>query len=195
MTPGFLGGTFDPPHLGHLVLAQEAMERFRLDRVHFIPARHPPHKRLPRVTPFAHRLRMLEMSISGDDRFSVLDMEPVTGPSYTVNLIERLSAHSRGRPCLILGMDSLAEMHLWREPDRILREADVVVGTRPGFSTEGVSGDWLSGVRLFEFPGVCLSSTQIRERVSRGSSIRYLVTDEVRAYIREKGLYGSGQGY
>jgi nicotinate-nucleotide adenylyltransferase len=170
------------------------MERFSLDRIHFIPSRHPPHKNLPRVTPFVHRLRMLEMSISGDDRFSVLDVEPATGPSYTVNLVERLSVHAQGRPCLILGMDSLAEMRLWREPGRILREADVVVGTRPGFSAAGVPGEWLSGVRLFEFPGVCLSSSEIRERVSGGRSIRYLVTEEVRSYIREKGLYGSGQG-
>ncbi len=193
MTPGFLGGSFDPPHLGHLVLAQEAMEAFRLDRVYFIPARHPPHKDISRVTPFACRLRMLEASIEGDDRFSVLDIEPPEGPSYTVEMIERLSRRfPGGRPCLILGMDSLAELHLWREPDRILREADVVVGTRRGFSPEGVSVERLAKVRLFGFPGVCISSTQIREKVSRGRSVKYLVTEEVRSYIRGKGLYGSG---
>lgn len=194
MNEGFLGGTFDPPHLGHLVLAQEALELFKLERVHFIPSRNPPHKGGRSVSPFSVRMEMLHLALSGNDRFSVLDVEPADGPSFTVNLVETLVGMFEGKPWLILGLDSLVEMPLWREPLSILRRARVVVGTRPGFAPSEVDPAYLSEVRLFQFPGVYVSSSAIRRRVQEGRSIRYLVTDGVSAYIREKGLYGPGKG-
>ncbi len=194
MKDGFLGGTFDPPHFGHLVLAQEALERFGLGHVHFIPSRNPPHKGGSAVSDVHHRLEMLRLSLSGDRRFSILDVEPAEGPSYTVNLVDRLSGMFGGKPCLILGLDSLLEMPFWREPLSILDRASVVVGTRPGFSTLEVDPALLASVHLFDFPGVCLSSSAIRRKVSEGMSLRYLVREGVRSYIREKGLYGPRKG-
>lgn len=194
MNEGFLGGTFDPPHLGHLVLAQEALELFRLDHVHFVPSRNPPHKGGGSVSPFHVRKEMLALALSGNNRFSVLDVEPADGPSFTVNLVDRLAELFGGRPWLILGLDSLVEMPLWREPLSILGRARVVVGTRPGFSSSEVDPVYLSEVQFFGFPGVYISSSMIRHRVLEERSIRYLVTGEVSAYIREKGLYGPGKG-
>ncbi len=194
MTRGFLGGTFDPPHMGHLVLAQEALGFMNLDHVCFVPARNPPHKAEGAVSSFAIRCEMLSLSISGDPRFSILDAEPQDEPSYTVNLVRRLRGLFGAKPCLVMGLDSLLEMASWRDPLTILEEACVVVGTRPGFSTAGIAPVYLDSVRLFSFPGVWLSSSIIRSRVSEGKSIRYLVSDGVRSYIREKGLYGSGKG-
>lgn len=194
MTRGFLGGTFDPPHVGHLVLAQEALEFMNLDHICFVPARKPPHKGEEALSAFSHRKEMLSLSISDDHRFSILDVEPLDEPSYTVNLVRRLSGLYGGKPCLVMGVDSLLEMGSWKEPWTILEEACVVAGTRPGFATEGIDPLYLESVRLFSFPGVWLSSSMIRARVSGGRSIRYLVGDGVRSYIREKGLYGSGKG-
>lgn len=194
MTRGFLGGTFDPPHVGHLVLAQEALEFMKLDHVCFVPVRNPPHKGEGTVSAFSHRMEMLSLSISDDPRFSVLDVEPLHGPSYTVNLIRRLSGLFGGKPCIVMGLDSLVEMKAWKDPRIILEEASVVVGTRPDFSTAGIETVYLESVRLFDFPGVWLSSSMIRDRVAGGRSIRYLVSDGVWSYIREKGLYGSGKG-
>ena len=194
MTRGFLGGTFDPPHVGHMVLAQEALEFMRLDQVCFVPVRNPPHKDDGVISSFSHRIEMLSLSITGDPRFSILDAEPEQGPSYTVNLVRRLSGLFGAQPCLVMGLDSLLEMETWKDPLAILEEACVVVGTRPQFSTERIDPAYLGSVRMFNFPGVWLSSSMIRERVSGGRSIRYLVSDGVRTYIREKGLYGSGKG-
>ncbi len=194
MTRGFLGGTFDPPHVGHLVLAQEALEFLKLDHVSFVPARNPPHKGDGEISDFSHRMEMLSLSISDDPRYSILDVEPHQGPSYTVNLVRRLSVLFGGKPCIVMGLDSLLEMKAWKDPLTILEDARVVVGTRPGFSIAGVDPVYLESVRLFDFPGVWISSSMIRARVAGGRSIRYLVSDGVRSYIREKGLYGSGQG-
>ncbi|MFO7625893.1 MAG: nicotinate (nicotinamide) nucleotide adenylyltransferase [Candidatus Fermentibacteraceae bacterium] len=194
MTRGFLGGTFDPPHFGHLVLAQEALEFMKLDHMCFVPARNPPHKGEGAISDFSHRKKMLSLSISGDPRFSILDVEPVNGPSYTVNLVRRLNGLFGAKPCLVMGLDSLLEMESWKDPLTILEEACVIVGTRPGFSTAGIVPVYLESVRMFSFPGIWLSSSMIRARVSEGKSIRYLVSDGVRSYIREKGFYGSGKG-
>jgi nicotinate-nucleotide adenylyltransferase len=194
MTRGFLGGTFDPPHVGHLVLAQEALEFMKLDHICFVPSRKPPHKGEEAVSAFFHRREMLSLSISDDPRFSILDVEPLEGPSYTVNLVRRLSGLYGGKPCLVMGVDSLLEMKLWKDPRTILEEACVVAGTRPGFTIDGIDPVYLDSARLFSFPGVWLSSSMIRARVSEGRSVRYLVSDGVRSYIREKGMYGSGKG-
>lgn len=194
MTRGFLGGTFDPPHLGHLVLAQEALETLNLDHVCFVPARNPPHKGGRAVSGFQHRMEMLSISLSDAPRFSILDAEPEHGPSYTVNLVRTLTGLFGCRPCLLMGLDSLNEMGAWKDPMTILAEACVAVGTRPGFSTDGIPPLYMGSVRLFDFPGVWVSSSMIRERVSQGRSARYLVSDGVWSYIREKGLYGSRKG-
>lgn len=194
MKQGFLGGTFDPPHLGHLILAQEALERYSLEKVTFVPSRNPPHKKPAEISDFSHRLRMLELAVQDNDSFQVADLESRELLSYTVDLLERIS--SKGiRPCFIIGMDSLQEIHTWREPLRILELADVVVGTRPDADAFSVSSDYLKRVSFFQFPGVWISSSDLRKRVSKGRSIKYLVHESVESYIRSGGLYGAEKGH
>jgi len=191
---GFFGGTFDPPHLGHLALAQEALEKYSLDRVYFVPSRNPPHKITGTVTEFKYRMQMLELAIEGNSSFSVADLETRDFPSYTVDMLQRLST-SEFVPWFIIGMDSLHELHTWKQPHRILELARVVVGTRPGFDTGSVAPEILGKVSLFEFPGVWISSSELRRRVKDGRSISYLVPDRVESYIRSRGLYGAEEGY
>lgn len=194
MKQGFLGGTFDPPHLGHLILAQEALERFSLEKVNFVPSRNPPHKKTAEVSDFSHRRRMLELAVRDNDSFQVADLESREFPSYTVDLLEGIS--SKGiRPYFIIGMDSLREIHTWRKPLRILELADVVVGTRPDADPSSVNSDFLRRVSLFQFPGVWISSSDLRKRVLEGRSIKYLVHESVESYIRSGGLYGAEKGH
>jgi nicotinate-nucleotide adenylyltransferase len=191
---GFLGGTFDPPHLGHLLLAQEAMERYSLKRVFFIPSRLPPHKDAAEVTDFTHRLRMLELALQSNSFFKVADLEPEGCLSYTVDMLERVSK-AGSKPCFIIGMDSLLEMHTWKQPERILELADVVAGTRPGSRLASVKQELLNKVSVFSFPGVWISSSDIRNRVLEGRSISYLVPEGVESYIISGGLYGSEKSH
>lgn len=194
MKQGFLGGTFDPPHLGHLMLAQEALEQYSLEKVYFVPSRNPPHKNNTKISDFCHRLRMLELAIQGNRSFQVADLESRDFPSYTVDMLERISSINF-KPCFIIGMDSLREMHTWREPLRILELADVVVGTRPDSDSSLVDQEFLKKVSLFSFPGVWISSSDLRKRVQEGRNISYLVPESVESYIRSGGLYGTEKGY
>ncbi len=194
MKHGYLGGTFDPPHLGHLCLAQEALEKFSLERIFFIPSRVPPHKTMAGISSWKDRLEMLQLACETSPVFEVADIELPGKISYTVNLLSRIS-EKEGRPWFIMGMDSLIDFKNWREPERILEIAEVLVGTRPGFDTSPVPDNILSAVNLFEFPGVLVSSSDLRRRIRSGRSISYLVTGSVEAYIRDRGLYGSEKGY
>jgi nicotinate-nucleotide adenylyltransferase len=191
---GILGGTFDPPHYGHLVLAEEARLRFGLQDVLFVPTRMPPHKGRQDLTEYSHRRRMTELAISGNPSFSVADLEPEDRLSYTVDLVKRLSAAGE-LPCFIAGMDSLVDMHTWKEPERLLSIARVVVGTRPGFSRDMVDERFREGVEIFDIPGLLVSSSDLRKRFARGENTRYLTSDDVRSYVIREGLYGAGKGY
>jgi nicotinate-nucleotide adenylyltransferase len=193
MTRGLLGGTFDPPHYGHLVLAEEARVRFSLDEVLFVPARIPPHKRTSDLTGYAHRRRMAELAVAGNGFFRVADLEPEDRISFTVDLIERFSAPAE-RPVFIMGMDSLVEMRAWKDPERLLGMARVVVGTRPGFDCDDVEERLLKGVEVFPIPGLWISSTDLRDRFANGRNTRYLTSDDVRTYVIREGLYGAGKG-
>lgn len=137
---------------------------------------------------------MLSLALASNPSFHIADIEGSTSPSYTVKLLESLAA-SGCRPIFIMGMDSLCEMHTWREPFRITQLARVLVGARPGFDPSAVSSELISEVEIFEFPGVWISSSDIRLRVSQGRSISYLVPDCVESYIRNRGLYGTEKGH
>lgn len=194
MKQGFLGGTFDPPHLGHLMLAQEALERYSLEQVYFVPSRNPPHKNNSGITDFNHRLRMLELAIQDNPSFKVADLESRGFPSYTVDMLERISTGDF-KPYFIIGMDSLQDIHMWKEPARILELAEVVVGTRPDSESSSVNPDFLKKVSLFSYPGVWISSSDLRNRVREHRSIAYLVPEAVESYIRSGGLYGAEKGH
>ena len=192
MRDGFLGGTFNPPHFGHLNLAQEALEKFNLDNVYFIPSRIPPHKNNSSLTPYKFRYEMLQLAIKGNPSFHIADLEAIDFPSYTVDLLSRIVSETY-KPYFIMGADSLKDIHTWREPDKILQLADVLVGTRPGFDLSSVQNQYLDKVSLFEFPGVLVSSSDLRDRVRLKKSISYLVPEAVKLYILQRGLYGAAK--
>lgn len=190
MSSGYLGGTFDPPHLGHLNLAQEALEKFSLSKVVFVPSRIPPHKSTGQLSSWEDRLEMIRLATADNPLFQVADLEPAESTSYTVDLLTRLAEEGE-IPSFIMGMDSLTELHGWKDPGKIVEIARILVGIRPGYQPDSVSPDLLRRVHLFQFPGVLVSSSEIRRRTMAGRSISYLVPDCVESYIRSRGLYGA----
>jgi len=190
---GLLGGTFDPPHIGHLILALEAAARFSLAEVLLVPSRLPPHKPAGSLSSFVHRLRMTELAASTSPVLRAADLEPAGAPSWTADLLARLKASGED-VCFIMGMDSLLELPAWKDPRRILGSATVVAGTRPGFDPSAVPADLLDRVRIFAIPDVRISSTELRRRFALGLPTRYLVTEAVRDYVEGNGLYAGTEG-
>jgi nicotinate-nucleotide adenylyltransferase len=194
---GILGGTFNPPHLGHLVCAQEAYRELQLDGVILIPARIPPHKSVEHEPGPKHRLRLCQLATQDDDRFSVSQLElERDGPSYTVDTLEALSSQTPNNQLfLVLGGDIAAGLPKWHQPERVLELATVAIAKRRGTSTRSVAAALASlrgGDRagFFEMPRIGVSSTMIRRRVAAGQPIRYLVPDRVADYISRHELYG-----
>lgn len=186
MRIGVFGGTFDPPHIGHLVVAQEVHFRLRLDRVLWVPAAVPPHKRDLDITPGALRLAMVRAAVGDDERFEASDIElRRDGPSYTVDTLRELrEGHPDDELFLIVGADQLAELGTWKEPEEIRRLATVVGLARAGEVATGVDG-----ARLVEVPRVDVSSTGIRRRVGAGEPVSYLIITGVEDIIRRQALY------
>ncbi len=201
---GILGGTFDPIHYGHLVIAQEAAARLRLDRVLFIPSGHPPHKLGETVTPGAVRARMVELAIQDNARFALAELELTRpGPSYTVDTLHtlRTSQYMNSAWFMIIGGDMLADLPQWRDPQGIIRQLDGIAAMyRPGYaiSPEQIAklDQQLPGLGeiLFpiESPQLAVSATLLRERAACGLPLRYLTPDPVVEYILAQGLYQSG---
>lgn len=196
MRVGVLGGAFNPPHVGHLVCAQEAHEQLGLDRVAWVPVGAAPHRAVEDDPGGAVRALMCERAIAGDERFEVArdELERV-GPSYTVDTLRAMRERAPGDGLvLILGADQAAALPQWHDPDGVLALAVVAVAEREGASRERVR-DALAGLRgadrvgFFSMPRIDVSSTMIRERVRVGRSVRYLVPDGVAELIAERGLY------
>jgi nicotinate-nucleotide adenylyltransferase len=194
---GILGGTFNPPHLGHLVCAQEAYVALDLHRVLLIPAGIPPHKANEEEPGVEHRLTMCRLATRGDEhRLAVSDMEVRrAGPSYTVDTLEELSATTPDIELfLILGGDIAAGLPQWHRVERVLELATAVVAERRGTARSAIE-DALENVRagerarFFPMPPIGLSSTMIRERARAGQPIKYLVPDAVDTYIQQHTLY------
>ncbi len=199
---GVFGGTFDPPHLGHLAAAEWARDQLELDRVVFVPAGTPPHKRGQSRSDAAARLAMTRLAVRAQAGFTVSDLEiRRRGPSFTIDTLRAFAARdARARWFLILGEDNLVEFDSWREPEAILERATVVVALRPRPVSNGrpehhrvhgmVRGMSRKGaVVTLDNPGIDLSSSAIRERVRGGRSIRYLVPAAVERYIARTRLY------
>ena len=187
---GLFGGTFDPPHLGHLALAEVARDRLRLDEVRFVPSGRPPHKRGARVSPARHRLAMTRLAVRGNPIFTVSTIETRRGgPSFTVETLRHVANEKPpARLFLLMGADSLEEFATWRDPDAIRRLATLVVAVRPGGGRKPGRGRDRRVVHL-ENPGLAISSSLVRTRVRAGRSVRYLVPESVRAYVVRHGLY------
>lgn len=201
MKLGILGGTFDPPHLGHLVVAQEAIHRLGLDRLLVIPAALPPHKRHREITDGALRLEMARAAFADVTGVEVSDLElRRDGPSYTVDTLRALKAQHPGAALLLfLGADQARELDTWREPAAIRELATVVgfhragqepvlAGTADASDGRG-SGAAPGGVLEIEVPRLDISSTEVRRRVAAGEPVRFLVPDTVLAVVRREGLY------
>ena len=192
MKLGLFGGTFDPPHSGHLIVAQDALSALGLDRIIFIPAGAPPHKRERRVSPAASRLAMLEAAIAQDDRFEVDPLElNRSGPSYTVDTVAALKAsHPGDELFLLIGADQFEEFETWREPARIAGLVQLVVMSRQGATGEERGGGSY-GVRSIRVTRIDISSTEIRRRCRAGEPIRYHVPPAVEAYLAANPIYQS----
>lgn len=195
---GVLGGSFDPVHLAHLIIAEEARTQLRLEKVLFVPAGQPYMKSARGITPAGQRLEMVRLATASNPFFEVspVDVER-PGPSYTVDTLDVLrSTLPQGQEIyFIIGWDSLASLPQWREPQRILQMCWLVGVPRPGVarpdikdlerSIPGVS----SRVIMLENPVLSISSTELRDKVGRGISVRYLTPEAVERYIAENGLY------
>lgn len=188
MRLGVFGGTFDPPHLGHLVAASDAAQALGLDRVLWVPSAQHPLKGDRVRTPAEVRLEMVRAAVAGDPRFAAEDLElRREGPSYTVDTLRELrKRHPGAELCFLTGADNLRELPLWREPDEIARLARLIVVSRAG---EGVPAGVEYPVELVRVTRVDVSATEVRRRVAAGESIRYLVPGAVREVIERERLY------
>ncbi|MCS6771119.1 MAG: nicotinate-nucleotide adenylyltransferase [Kiritimatiellae bacterium] len=197
---GLFGGSFNPVHLGHLIAAQDAMDQMGLDRVIFLPAAHPPHKHAEILAPAADRLAMLRLAIGSDERFEVSSEEiDRGGVSFTVETLRRFRERLPDTDLyFIIGADTLFELHTWREIGAVLQLAEIVTVGRPGLTVGELNSQslrlpepWPARLAANIVAGhhIEISSTDIRNRVSRRRSIRFLVPDAVERYIREHGLY------
>ncbi len=198
---GVLGGTFDPPHIGHLWLATLAAEAMRLDRVLFMPAAQPPHKLDVAVTDAGDRLEMTRLAIADDPSFELCELEMRrTGPSFTVDsMVELIQAGGEDEELfLVMAADSLDQVGSWRQPDRLLSLVEWVVGPRPGTALLEAAalrerfGPAASRIHVIDGPSLDVSSSEIRRRVANGHAIRYLVPRAVEELIRDRGLYRTG---
>lgn len=193
---GLLGGTFDPPHRGHLWLAEAARDQLLLDSVLFLPVGQPPHKQDRLITAVSHRLTMLQKSIEGNDAF-VLNTTDIdrTPPHTTCSLLPLIQqTDPQAKLWLLIGSDSLVDLPNWVEPTRIIQQCRLAVLPRPGIEI-----DWLAletavpgvaqVVDMLDGPTLNISSTELRDWASRGRSLRYLVETAVLDYIHEAALY------
>ncbi|HEX7079145.1 MAG TPA: nicotinate-nucleotide adenylyltransferase [Candidatus Eisenbacteria bacterium] len=183
------GGSFDPVHVGHLILAEEAVARLSLDRLLFVPAARPAHKRTRALAPVAHRLAMLRLATRGNPRFRVSRLEADGGVAYTVRTLERLARREDASWTFLMGQDSLEEFATWREPGRILELARLAVVPRGGGPRPRLGAALRRRVVFLDVPTIGISSTEIRKRIRAGRSVRYWVPDRVLSYVERHGLY------
>ncbi len=198
MRLGVLGGTFDPPHLGHLILAQCAFAQLKLDAVKFIPAGDPWRKVSYEVTPAQHRLEMARLAVAGDARFGVDDCEVRRqGPTYTSETLTELRSAlgASAQLYFLVGEDAVEDMRYWRDPQAIFAAARLAVAPRLDAPVPvPPTGGGLEPLVLpdhdrLDMPYIGINATDLRARIRRGESVKYLVPETVDAYIREHGLY------
>jgi nicotinate-nucleotide adenylyltransferase len=200
MRIGVFGGTFDPVHLGHLILAEQCREQGRLDQVWFIPAASPPHKQGQTLTPFAQRVEMLALAIAGQPAFRIDELEKDRpGPSYTIHTLEEIQRRQPAAELFLpVGSDTLLDLPHWYQPARILELAGLLVTPRPGWPLPSL-GEIRAALHLppgadlrleiVEAPLIDIASRDLRRRAAEGRSLRYLVPRAVEAYLHDKRLY------
>lgn len=200
MRIGVFGGTFDPVHLGHLIMAEQCREQAQLDQVWFVPAARPPHKSEADITPFERRAEMLALAIAGHAAFHLNELEKNRpGPSFTVETLAELTRDHPGNEYLwILGSDSLNDLPLWREPRRILELAGLLIVGRPGHPVwneeqlrAALQFEPAAPLRVMviESPLIDIASRDLRRRAAAGRSLRYLVPRAVECYLEQHKVY------
>jgi nicotinate-nucleotide adenylyltransferase len=227
MRIGIMGGTFDPIHYGHLNSAEEIAEIFKLDRVIFIPTFIPPHKKKEKITGVYHRLMMTMLATLGNPRFTVSTIEiERDGYSYTIDTINELRNRFRKGTAkdnfyFITGIDAFKDIFTWKDADRLLKNCDFIVSTRPGYRTDDLFNMlndtaakkyknikfrmdrknpfvksprlYIIGSKHFIYPvettALDISSTDIRSRIKKGMTVKYLLSESVEEYINKNGLY------
>jgi nicotinate-nucleotide adenylyltransferase len=189
MKIGILGGTFNPVHMGHLILAQECWSQLTLDKVLFIPAYIPPHKEVESDVSASDRLNMLRLALEGDDRFEISTYEiDKEGTSYSIDTIKYLKTNCDGDCELffLTGADSAESLSMWKDVADILEETTFVIASRPGWEE---NSSYEKKVKRIIIPSIEVSSSGIRQRIKSREPIDYLVPSSVVKYIRNKGLY------
>lgn len=193
---GLLGGTFDPPHLGHLWLAEAARQTLELDKVLFLPAGQPPHKSADPISAVDHRLAMTALAVNGSSHF-LLDVTDIERPSphYTSTLLPLIQqAYPKSQLWLLIGSDSLRDLPFWHEPQKVITQCRLAVLPRPGVAVDWV---WLSlyvpgvdrVVDMLNGPVIDISSTAIRDWLAAGHQPHYLISSLVLNYIQAQSLY------
>lgn len=191
-----MGGTFDPIHYGHLIIAEESRREFCLDKVIFVPAGEPPHKKDYQVSSVEHRYALTVLATASHPDFvcSRTEIER-PGPSYSIDTIRQIKeSHPSGTKIyFITGADAMAEILTWHEHDKLKSICKFIAATRPGYNLaelkDRLPPDYLDQVIFLEVPGVQISSTELRARVAVGNPIKYMVPEAVEIYIEKHGLY------
>jgi len=198
MRLGLYGGTFDPVHLGHLLLAEQCREQLNLDEVWFLPTGNPPHKQGSGISPAKARVEMLEIATAGHRGFIVNEMEVEReGTTFTVDTLQQLHDEDPDRALFFLiGADSLSDLPTWREPGRIVQLATVVAVNRgggpyaePGQIADAIGSEAAARIETLSMPGIEISSREIRRCVGDQKSIRYMTPRGVEAYIEQNKMY------
>jgi len=185
------GGTFDPPHIGHLLIAQTVFEAENFDKIVFVPAYQPPHK--TEITPVKNRLEMLQIAVDSNPNFEISDVEIKRGGvSYTIDTVQFIKsqlAESDGEISYLIGSDSLLDFQKWKDAKSILNSCQVIVAIRPGFRPSDIPSWILHRIQFANIPRFEISSSNIRHRWIKNKTIRYMVTLPVWEYINKNNLY------
>ena len=185
------GGTFDPPHIGHLLVAQTVCEAEEFDKILFVPANERPNKNVKTLP--EDRVKMLELAIEGNPNFEISDLEIIRGGvSYTIDTINAIKEElieGQDELFFLIGSDSLLDFNNWKAPREILKKCQVVVAIRPGFRPSDIPAWILHRIQFANIPRFQISSTNIRKRWSEDKTIRYMVTLPVWEYINQNSLY------
>jgi len=187
------GGTFDPPHFGHLIVAQTIFEAEHFDKIVFIPAHIPPHKKGKKISSLELRLEMLKIAIKDNPNFEISDIEIKRGGiSYSLETIRDYKEQtelSQDELFYLIGSDSLKLFYAWENPKAILKECQLIVAIRPGFRPSDIPNWILAKVQFANIPRIEISSSQIRARWIEYKTIRYMVTQPVWEFINENNIY------
>lgn len=184
---GIFGGLFDPPHIGHLIIAQSVLEEFSLKKIIFVPAGKPPHKL--KYSPYNIRYKMTELVIKNNRKFSISDIEKrISGKTYTIEVIKKLKKKIKGELYFIIGSDQWLEINTWKTPQKLFKECKIIIVPRLNYRIK-ITRRFPKKILISHTPFIDISSTMIRKKVKQKCDIQYLVPQEVYKYIKLKRLY------